>query len=172
MFEVSFTFTGIIIISICIMCYIIMQLSKHIEQLNFEKDIKINNLKKLNFEKDKKIINLKIIEEKHKNIITDNDININNLKKLNSEKDEEIINFKIIEKKHKNIIRDYDININNLKKLNLEKDKEINNLKQFIQDYNIKKEFKLNGKSSLCCLICFNNWGIHTSKCKHIVQSD
>jgi len=141
MFEVSFTFTGIIIISICIMCYIIMQLSKHIEQLNFEKD--------------KKIINLKIIEEKHKNIIRDYDINL-----------------KIIEEKHKNIIRDYDININNLKKLNLEKDKEINNLKQFIQDYNIKKEFKLNGKSSLCCLICFNNWGIHTSKCKHIVQSD
>jgi hypothetical protein len=118
-----------------------MQLSKHIEQLNFEKD--------------KKIINLKIIEEKHKNIIRDYDINL-----------------KIIEEKHKNIIRDYDININNLKKLNLEKDKEINNLKQFIQDYNIKKEFKLNGKSSLCCLICFNNWGIHTSKCKHIVQSD
>ena len=160
MFEVSFTFTGIIcivIISIIIICCYI-QCIMQLEQLNSEKN--------------KKIINLKIIEEKHKNIITDNDININNLKKLNSEKDEEIINFKIIEKKKKNIITDNDININNLKKLNLEKDKEINNLKQFIQDYNIKKEFKLNGKSSLCCLICFNNWGIHTSKCKHIVQSD
>jgi uncharacterized protein (DUF3084 family) len=153
-----------------------MQLSKHIEQLNFEKDKKIISLKiieekhkniisdndniinKLNEE----IINLEVIEKNHKNIISDNDNIIN---KLN----EEIINLKVIEEKHKNIIN---ININNLKKLNSEKDKEINNLKQFIQDYNIKKEFKLNGKSSLCCLICFNNWGIHTSKCKHIVQSD
>jgi hypothetical protein len=113
-----------------------------------------------------------IIISYFENIISNNNININNLKKLNSEKDKEINNLKIIEKKHKNIILDNDININNLKKLNSEKDKEINNLKQFIQDYNIKKEFKLNGKSSLCCLICFNNWGIHTSKCKHIVQSD